>query len=214
MYMPSKFEEKDLQVLHGAIAQAPFGVLIAAAPAGLEANHLPFQLVPEQGPFGTLRCHVARANDLWRQASAASLQGLVVFQGPSAYISPSLYPSKQETHEVVPTYNYVAIHAHGRIAVHDDVRWLRALLAQLTRRHEAGRERPWKMGEAPADYLDARLQEIVGIEIEITRIEGKWKMSQNRTPADQAGVIAGLRDSADPAERAVAAIVVQRTGQR
>lgn len=214
MYMPPKFEEKDLQVLHRAIADAPFGALIAAGPTGLEANHLPFQLAPDRGPFGTLRCHVARANPLWRQASAGSLDGLVIFQGPSTYISPSLYQTKQETHQVVPTYNYVAIHAHGRIVVHDDARWLRALLAQLTQRYESRREQPWKMGDAPADFLDERLKEIVGIEIEITRLEGKWKMSQNRAPADQAGVIAGLRNSADPADQAVAAIVEQRAQQQ
>jgi transcriptional regulator len=214
MYMPPKFEEKDLPTLHRAIADRPFGALIAATPDGLEANHLPFLLLPDQGRFGTLRCHVARANALWQIASGAALEGLAIFQGPAAYISPSLYQTKQETHKVVPTYNYVAIHAHGRIVVHDDARWLRALLAELTRRHESGRAQPWKMGDAPADFLDERLQEIVGIEIEITRLEGKWKMSQNRTPADQASVAAGLRDSADPAERAVAALVEQCAQQQ
>jgi transcriptional regulator len=218
MYMPAHFDKRELGALHDAIDAAPLGALVAMGAAGLEANHVPFELQRERGAFGTLLCHVARANDLWRVAQAASsgaarLDALVIFQGPSAYVSPNWYPSKAQTHKVVPTYNYIAVHAHGRIVVHDDAQWLRGLLARLTRRFEAAASpEPWKMGDAPREFIDEQLRHIVGIEIEVTRLEGKWKMSQNRPAEDRAGVMANLRAAGGEVGRAVADAIALEEG--
>lgn len=211
MYMPAHFAETDLGRLHDAIEQISLGALVVSGENGLQADHVPFMLDRAAGERGVLLAHVARSNDLWRQASAQALDCLVVFQGPSAYISPNWYPTKQLTHEVVPTYNYVMVHAHGRIVVHDDPRWLRALVSRLTRHFEATQERPWKMGDAPAAYLDTMLANIVGLEIVIDRIEGKWKMSQNRNVADRAGVVRGLTAQGGDASVAVAGWVAKET---
>jgi transcriptional regulator len=183
------------------------GALVVAVPSGLEANHLPFELNRTEGQYGTLRCHVARANAAWHHNGA---ECLVIFQGPSAYISPNLYVSKKEHGKVVPTYNYVVVHAHGRLLVHDDEKWLRALLGRLTRRFEAGQATPWKMGDAPQAFIDERVKEIVGLEIQISRLEGKWKMSRNRPEADRASMVAGLSSSSKPEEKQVAEIVEGR----
>lgn len=211
MYNPSHFAENDVATLHQAIEQWPLGTLVVATPEGLIANHVPFELDRSAGALGTLQCHVARANDVWRNPNA---ECLVIFQGPSAYISPNFYESKSDHGKVVPTYNYVAIHAHGRLAIYDDEKWLRGLVGRLTKRFEAGQARPWTMGDAPQGYIADRLKEIVGIQIAITRLEGKWKMSQNRPEADQVGVVAGLRDSAREMDREVARIVEERLGDR
>ena len=209
MYLPTHFEETDLQALHEGISQSPFGTLVTLSDTGLEANHLPFELDAAQGTHGVLRCHVSRANAVWKTIAASS-EALVIFQGPSTYISPSLYASKPDTHQTVPTYNYVAIHAHGRVVIHDDTRWLHGLVGRLTRRYENVRDEPWKMSDAPPAYIEERLQQIVGLEIIVSRIEGKWKMSQNREERDQRSVIAGLTDSPDAADRAVAAEMQRR----
>ena len=208
MYNPAQFTETNVAVLHEAIEHAPLGALVVATTAGLVANHVPFELERSAGPYGTLHCHVARANDVWRNPDA---ECLVIFHGPSAYISPSLYESKKEHGKVVPTYNYAVVHAHGRLTIHDDEKWLRGLVGRLTNHFEVSRPEPWTMGDAPQQYLSERLKEIVGIEIKIERLEGKWKMSQNRPEADRAGVVAGLRDSSIEAEREVAKIVEERS---
>lgn len=208
MYIPGHFSETDLATLQQAIDDAPLGTLVLVGPSGLTANHVPFQLDAGHGPYGTLRCHVARANDVWKYADGA--EGLVIFEGASAYISPSLYETKKENGKVVPTYNYVSVHAHGRIVVHEDHKWLRALVGHLTQKFEASRLDPWKMGDAPQDYLEQMLGKIVGLGIEITRLEGKWKMSQNRSDADKAGVVAGLKESPVASDREVARIVEER----
>ncbi|XAH23384.1 FMN-binding negative transcriptional regulator [Xylophilus sp. GW821-FHT01B05] len=207
MYLPAHFEEKDLALLHDAVARSPLGALVTLSDAGLDANQLPFEWDRCQGGLGVLRCHVARANAVWQYVAAMPVEALVVFQGPSAYVSPSLYPSKQDTHQVVPTYNYQAVNVHGRVTVHEDARWLRGLVGRLTRRFEAGRDAPWAMADAPRDYIDDMLTKIVGLEIAITRVEGKWKLSQNRTAADQQGVVAGLGASASAADREVAEVM-------
>lgn len=183
MYLPAHFEENRREVLDALIGAQPFGILATHGPQGLDANHLPFEYDPARGPFGTLRAHVARANPVWREA-AGSPDALAIFQGPAAYISPTWYPSKHETHRQVPTWNYIVVHAHGRIVVHDDEAFLRGLVARLTRKMEAGEPTPWKMGDAPADYISQMLGAIVGIEIEVTKLTGKWKLSQNKTAAD------------------------------
>lgn len=187
MYIPRHFEESREAVLHALIREHPLGALVISGPEGLEANHLPFELDTEQG---VLRAHVARANPLWR---AAPCEALAIFQGPSAYISPSFYPGKAEHGRAVPTWNYIAVHAGGPLRVVDDPAWLRALVDRLTNRFEAGRPAPWKLDDAPDDYLHKLLGQIVGIELKIARIAGKWKMSQNQPEANRAGVEQGLR---------------------
>ena len=211
VYTPEHFAEKDLATLHQAIDEWPLAALVVVGDAGLEANHVPFELDRSAGPFGTLRCHVARNNSIWHCANS---ECLVIFQGPNAYISPNLYVSKKEHGRVVPTYNYVAVHAHGRLIVHDDVKWLRGLLGRLTRRFEATQSAPWRMGDAPPEYIEALLKQVVGIEIEIGRLEGKWKMSQNQSKDDRAGVVAGMSPSASAADREVANIVEERRRPR
>ena len=186
MYMPAHFEENRPEVLHRLIAEQSFGTLITNGPNGLDANHVPFEFDPAAGPHGTLRAHVARANPVWQEV-AERPDALVIFQGPTAYISPSWYPSKHETHRQVPTYNYMVVHAHGRIVVRDDESFLRGLVARLTRKMEAGEPVPWKMGDAPADYIAQMLGAIVGIEIEVTRLVGKWKLGQNKAAEDRRG---------------------------
>ncbi|NML31531.1 FMN-binding negative transcriptional regulator [Paraburkholderia antibiotica] len=193
MYMPAHFEENRPEVLHRLIAEQPFGALITHGPHGLDANHLPFeaQLLPaadgtSEASRYVLRAHVARANPVWQEA-ATHPDALVIFQGPAAYISPSWYPSKHEAHKQVPTYNYMVVHAHGRIVVHDDESFVRGLVARLTRKMEAGEAVPWKMGDAPADFIAQMLGAIVGIEIEVTRLVGKWKLGQNKAAADRRG---------------------------
>ena len=209
MYTPEFFAETDPAVLHQAIEDSPLGALVLAIPSGLTANHVPFQIDRHSGELGTLRCHVSRSNDVWKYAEGAGC--LVIFEGPSAYISPSLYQSKKQDGRVVPTYNYVAVHAHGRITVHEDHKWLRALVGHLTQKFEAARPNPWKMGDAPQDYLEEMLSKIVGLEITVNRLEGKWKMSQNRSATDKVGVVAGLRASENPAEREVAKVIEERS---
>ena len=202
MYLPAHFEENRREVLDALIVAEPFGTLVTHGPNGLDANHLPFEYDPARGPFGTLRAHVARANPVWREAAAAP-GALVIFQGPSAYISPTWYPSKHETHRQVPTWNYIVVHAHGRIAVRDDEAFVRGLVARLTRSMEAGEPVPWKMGDAPADYLAQMLGAIVGIEIEVTKLTGKWKLGQNKSPADVRHAANTLLGRESDAQRAV-----------
>ncbi|MEZ0600663.1 FMN-binding negative transcriptional regulator [Paraburkholderia sp. IW21] len=207
MYMPAQFEESRPEVLHRLIAEQPFGALITHGPNGLDANHLPFDLevVPEGAPaqtHGILRAHVARANPVWQEV-AANPEALVIFQGPAAYISPTWYPSKHEAHRQVPTYNYMVVHAHGRIVVRDDEKFVRGLVARLTRKMEAGEPVPWKMGDAPADYIAQMLGAIVGIEIEVERLVGKWKLGQNKEAADRRGAAETLLARPSDEQKAV-----------
>ncbi|WP_374673862.1 FMN-binding negative transcriptional regulator [Ideonella sp.] len=200
MYTPAHFAEARPSELHRLIRQHPLGVLVTTTPQGLDANHLPFELEAEPAP-GRLIGHVARANPVWQQV-ASGTPVLVVFRGVQGYVSPNGYPSKADTHRAVPTWNYEAVHVHGTLHVHDDARFVRGVVARLTRTHEAAEPQPWKMGDAPADYLDAMVANIVGIEVRITRLEGKRKLSQNRDAADRLGAAAhargrGLADLAD-----------------
>ena len=191
MYVPRHFAENRVEVLHDLIRRHPLGVLVAATPDGPEASHVPFEIDPQPQPFGTLRCHLARANPLWEQI-AADEPVLVVFQGEHGYVSPGWYPAKQEHGKVVPTWNYVAVHAYGNARVVHDAAWLRRMVEDLTNRHEQGRADPWHVNDAPADYIEKMLGAIVGVEIPLTRLIGKWKLSQNRSSADRHGVVAGL----------------------
>jgi|SRR5579871_18216 len=226
MYLPQHFEETRLEVLHGLIRARPLATLVTMTEQGLEANHVPLEIDPEPAPFGTLRGHVARANPLWRQAIAAgtsaagasaagtiaagtgaAVESLAVFQGADGYISPSWYPTKQRTGKVVPTWNYVVVHAYGPLRAVDDKEWLRSFVTRLTQRHESTRTVPWQVSDAPPDYIDSMLEAIVGIEMPLTRLSGKWKLSQNRVPADRAGVVEGLEKEPGETAAALAALV-------
>ena len=213
MYVPAHFEENRREVLDALIAAQPLGTIVTNGSNGLDANHVPFEFEPALGPFGTLRAHVARANPLWQEAAAAP-ETLVIFQGPTAYISPTWYPSKAETHRAVPTWNYIVVHAHGRIVVHDDENYVRGLVARLTRKMEAGESAPWKMGDAPADYLTQMLGAIVGLEIEVTKLVGKWKLSQNRTQADILGAANTLGARETDEQRAVSQAMLDAMPQK
>jgi transcriptional regulator len=192
MYVPEQFAEHDPDELHRLITAHPLGTLVTLGSEGLSANHIPFMMAPEVGARGALRGHVARANAVWQDFSAEH-DALVIFQGPSAYISPNWYPTKAETHRQVPTYNYAVVHVYGRLVIHDDEKWLRGFLGRLTRAMEAPQPKPWKMGDAPQDFLQEMLGGIVGIELPITKVVGKWKASQNRLPVDRDGAVLGLR---------------------
>lgn len=184
MYIPRHFEESRQEVLHALIAAHPFGTLITHGRDGLDANHLPFELDATAGAMGLLRAHVARGNPVW-QAIGNGEKVLVVFRSEDAYISPNWYPSKDATGQQVPTWNYQVVHAHGHITIRDDENYVRGLVARLTRRHEANEPAPWKMGDAPRDYIDTMLKSIVGLEVDITGLAGKFKLSQNREAADR-----------------------------
>ena len=193
MYLPSHFQEHDTDALHRTLRDHPFAALVVHGPHGLDANHLPFEFDADAPPHGRLLAHVARANPVWQEVPNGS-QVLVVFRACDAYVSPNWYPSKHEAHKQVPTWNYQVVHVHGTVRFTDDARFLRGIVGRLTRTHEArvASERPWKMSDAPADYLETMLQAIVGVEITIERIVGKSKLSQNKEARDRLGAIDGL----------------------
>jgi transcriptional regulator len=191
MYVPAHFEEPSQDVLHGLIESHPLGVLITNGASGLDANHIPFDLDRAKGEHGTLYCHVARNNSVWQDVATGD-EVLVVFRSADAYISPNWYPSKHEFHKQVPTWNYIVAHAHGRITVRDDERYVRRNVAKLTHRHEASQPVPWKMGDAPREFTDSMLKAIVALEIEITQLVGKAKLSQNKELRDIRGAAEAL----------------------
>ena len=203
MYQPPAFREDRIEVQHALVRAHPLGLLITAGPAGLHANLFPFLLDGDGTARGTLRLHMARANPQGRELEAVE-ECLVVFQGPQDYVTPSWYATKRETGKVVPTWNYATVHAWGRPRVMKDDAWLRRQIEDLTASRESRRAEPWAVGDAPEDFVAMQMRAIVGIEIPISRIEGKWKMSQNRPEADRAGVIAGFRESGG---EAIAALV-------
>jgi transcriptional regulator len=206
MYEPPLHRQDDLAALHALIRRRPLGLIVNRGPQGLAANAIPFLLDAEVGRFGRLRAHVARANGLWRELRAEA-ETLVVFRDVDHYVSPSWYATKRETGKVVPTWNYVMVQAHGKARVIEDEAWLRGQIAELTATHEAGRAAPWAVDDAPEDFVATMARQIVGLEIEIDDLRGKWKASQNRPTADRAGVIAGLTEDGDPDALAMAAIV-------
>ena len=193
MYTPPHFAITDPQVLHRIMGDHPLGVLVTSTVSGLDANHIPFEFNPSVGKLGVLTGHVARANLVWQQC----LQGadvMVIFRGDETYISPNWYPSKHETHRQVPTWNYEVVHVFGRLTVRDDEKFMRGVVARLTRTHEAQEPKPWKLGDSAPDYIDGMLKAIVGIEIAIERLEGKSKLSQNRESRDLQGAVDKLRE--------------------
>lgn len=209
MYTPRHFEESRVEVLHELMRRHPLATLVVMGTAGLEANHLPLVLSPDPGPLGTLRGHVSRSNPVWKNVDR-SVEAVAVFSGPDAYVSPSWYATKRETGQAVPTWNYVVAHAHGSLRVIEDADWLRAHVEELTRAQEGGRKDPWRVADAPADYIARQLAGIVGIEMTLRRIEGKWKVSQNQPPANRAGVVEGLEASGTDAASAIATLVRER----
>ena len=191
MYIPAHFAESRPEVLHDLIRRHPLGMLVTHGAAGLDANHLPFELDAASGSLGTLAGHVARANPFWQQLRDGD-EVMVVFRAADAYISPNWYPSKHEQHRQVPTWNYMVAHAHGRVRIVDDERFVRSIVGRLTKTHETSQAVPWKMANSPRAFIDGLLAAIVGIEIEITRLEGKSKLSQNKEARDLRGAIEGL----------------------
>lgn len=209
MYIPSLFKEESLPVLQDVLARHPLATLITLGPEGLEANLVPllYDPAPRPGaPWGVLRGHLARTNPQWRHYHP-EVDTLAIFRGPEAYISPNWYPSKAEHGKAVPTWNYVAVEAKGPLTVIDDAAWLRRLLADLTAVHEAAQPHPWTLDDAPQDFMDAQLKAVVGIEIAVGALNGKWKMSQNRPEADRQGVKAALA-AGDASAQAVSELVV------
>jgi transcriptional regulator len=206
MYTPSHFNEERPETLHQLVHDHPLGLLITLGPQGMDATPLPFLLDTEPSGAAVLRAHVARANPVWQEART-DVDTLVVFQGPQAYISPNWYPSKAETGKAVPTWNYITVQARGRLVVRDDAAWLREFVTRLTQQHEAAQAEPWSIADAPPDYIDAMLRAIVGIEIVLTSLTGKWKMSQNQSAANRAGAARALRLQAGEQAQAVAAWV-------
>ncbi len=191
MYLPAHFEENRPQVLLDLVRNHSLGTWVLSTDQGLLVNHVPFLIDQDDAGSFTLTGHVARANPVW-QAFGNMRETVVVFQGPQTYISPSFYPSKQVDGKVVPTWNYAVVHAHGQARAIEDKPALLAIVTRLTNTNEAARKAPWQVSDAPDDYVDKMLNGIVGIEIKVTRLVGKWKNSQNRSPADRAGVAAGL----------------------
>lgn len=206
MYLPKHFEQTDAQALHALMREHPLAALVSVQDGEPTADHVPLEF---DAASDTLRGHVARANPLWRVAAGQPV--LAVFTGPQAYVTPSWYPSKAETHKVVPTWNYTVVHAHGVLRAVQDAPWLHALVSGLTAHHETPRAAPWAVSDAPDDHVQQLLRAIVGIEIPVQRLLGKWKVSQNRSEADRLGVAAGLAQGADEA-RAMAELVRRPPG--
>jgi transcriptional regulator len=203
MYLPEHFEETRVEELHRLIAEHPLGALVVNGANGLDANHLPFEVNPTAGAHGHLIAHVARANPVWREVKDGD-EVLVIFRAADAYISPNWYPTKHETHRQVPTWNYQAVHVHGTIAIRDDEKFVRGVVGRLTRTHESRTqpERPWKMSDSAKEYIDQALTAIVGIEIAISRIVGKWKLGQNKEERDRVGAAEALRQRGEHATSA------------
>jgi len=199
MYVPAAFRENRSERLHAFVRAHPFATVLVHSPDGLAGNHLPFEL---NGT--TLRGHVARGNELAQRDGA---DVLAIFHGLHGYVSPNWYPSKHETGRAVPTWNYAVVHAYGRLRVVENKEWLRQLLHELTQRHEASEPKPWRVSDAPADYVESMLDAIVGLEIDIERLEGKFKLSQNHPMGNREGVIAGLKRRDNPGDRELAALM-------
>ncbi len=209
MYVPKHFKEDSLPVLHNFIRDIGFGTLVTMNEVEIEASHLPMLLDESKGSNGTLYGHMARANQQWQRAKPDA-QALAIFVGPNSYISPAWYPSKRQTGKVVPTWNYIAIHAYGCIAFYDDASELREHVGKLTELHEHSQTAPWSITDAPPDYIETMLKGIVGFRLTLTRLEGKWKLSQNRTPTDMAGVQDALTAAGGEDQRILAGMMRAR----
>ena len=213
MYTPTQFQENRPEILQQFMERFPLAVLVGATAGGIQASHIPLLYEAADGSHGKLKGHVARANPMWRELKTGA-EVLAIFQGASHYISPNWYPSKVEHGKVVPTWNYTAVHARGRISWIHDPEWLRSFVGTLTERHERSSPSPWKISDAPSAYIEQMLRAIVGFEIALESLSGKWKLSQNRSAADRAGVVAALSASPDAASRGMAALVAHPGGDK
>jgi transcriptional regulator len=213
MYTPKAFAVTDLALLHAAMKQGELATLITTTTRGLVATHLPLMLEETAGEFGTLTGHVSRANLQWRETDPEA-EALIIFLGLDTYVTPNWYRAKQETGRVVPTWNYAAIHAYGRITFFEDTERLRTVVTKLTRKHEAAFPAPWQVTDAPAVYIDSQLKAIVGFDFRILRLEGKQKFNQNRSFEDRLGVIEGLRGLGDERKTEVAELMEEIEGRR
>jgi transcriptional regulator len=209
MYIPRHNAENRIPVMHALMVSAPFATLVTLGSSGLFASHIPMVLEHDGSPFGTLRAHISRANTQWRDL-LTNVDALAIFAGPHHYISPNWYPETREHGKEVPTWNYVVVHAYGPLKVIQDKDWLRKNVQRLTDIHEAASPTPWKVNHAPAEFIDSLLHGIVGLEVPIQRLEGKWKVSQNRTERERNGVIDGLRQLDTPESLAMKALVEER----
>jgi transcriptional regulator len=196
MYLPKHFEESNVAAMHAFIEGNPFGTLVCQTAQGMVANHIPFELDSASGEHGVLRAHVARANPIWQQALAGS-EALVIFQGVNSYVTPSWYPTKKLTGKAVPTWAYAVTHAYGQVKFIQDGKWLHSLVSRLSDAQEVSRDEPWAVSDAPTDYIDKLVGAIIGVEIVVCRLEGKWKVDQNKQVVDRAGVVAGLKEQGD-----------------
>jgi transcriptional regulator len=213
MYIPKFNEETRTPVLHQLMRERPLASLVTFGRSGLFASHLPMVLDDQVAPLGLLRCHVSRANAQWKDFDPA-VEALAIFSGAGHYISPNWYAEKQATGKVVPTWNYAVVHAYGYLKVIEDADWLRAHVESLTTIHEAGSARPWAVSDAPAEYTQSLIRGIVGLELKIERLEGKWKVSQNRSEADRQGVVEGLEALDTPASQSMKQLVLDTLGNR
>ncbi|HIJ87750.1 MAG TPA: FMN-binding negative transcriptional regulator [Desulfuromonadales bacterium] len=209
MYLPSHFEESRSDVLHGLIRSHPLATVVTLSKDGINANHIPLLISPESGQFGVLRGHIARSNSMWSDL-VQDVDALAIFQGPDSYISPSWYPTKQEHGKVVPTWNYAVVHAYGSLRIIDNVEWVRNLVESLTNQQEAGFSKPWAVSDAPSDYTDRLIESIVGFEIVISKLTGKWKVSQNQPAQNQEGVVKGLKDRGNNSSLEMATLIEEK----
>lgn len=210
MYLPAHFRQEDSEALHECVARYPLATVVTLGPEGLEANPIPLRHDPTplpDAPHGRLIGHMSRANRQWQRFDA-NVEALAIFQGPNAYVTPSWYPSKAEHGKAVPTWNYAVVQARGRLSFFDDPNRLRQVLADLTAGHESPRPHPWTLDDAPQDYIAGQLKAIVGIEIAVRELTGKWKMSQNRSAPDRHGVASGLAQG-DATERVVSTMIAR-----
>jgi transcriptional regulator len=210
MYLPAHFEESHTPVMHDLLRAHPLATWVVQGSDGLVVNHIPFLIDAERGPHGTLVGHVARANPVWKQLGPS----VAVFQGAQAYVSPNWYPSKHAHGKAVPTWNYAVVHAHGTPRAIESRDALLEIVTRLTRAHEAAQAAPWQVTDAPPDYIEQLLKAIVGIEMPIERLVGKWKVSQKRSEADRLGTEAGLRQQGDAQSQAMADWVAQTSRER
>jgi transcriptional regulator len=209
MYIPKHFEERDQAALHALIHANPFGTLVCQTAGGMVANQIPFMLVADEGEHGVLRAHVARANPVWRDA-LPNVDALVLFNGADSYITPSWYPTKKIAGKAVPTWAYTVVQAYGPPRFIEDADWLLALVSKLSDKQEAGRPEPWAVSDAPEDYIDKLLAAIVGVEIPIRRLEGKFKVDQNKQAVDREGVVAGLSREGNVRSLEIAQLVASK----
>jgi len=206
MYLPKHFEQPRIDTMHELMRTRPLATLVTLSSSGLDANHIPLHLSDAPAPFGTLRGHVARANPMWSDF-AKDVEVLAIFHGPDAYITPSWYATKKENGKVAPTWNYAVVHAYGVLRAFDNAAWVRAHLETLTDQHEAGFPKPWAVSDAPHEFTEKLIESTVGIEIVLTKLTGKWKVSQNQSAQNQAGVIEGLSSCGHRDAASMAALV-------